>query len=141
MSTIDMALKVAIDAHAGQTDKVGQPYILHILRVMARMQTEAEMIVAILHDVVEDSDMTLDTLREIGFSEAIVLAITAITKQDGDIYENYLQRVKTNPLARRVKLADLEDNMDFKRGLVPSEAYYVRQEKYHKAWHFLHDNG
>lgn len=137
MANIDMALRIAVDAHTGQVDKVGQPYILHVLRVMSKMKTEETMMVATLHDVVEDTDITLEYLREVGFSDDVIGAVDAITKRDGDNYEDYLARVYANEIARQVKLADLEDNMDFKRGLEPSDTLYERYEKYHKAWRFL----
>ena len=137
MANLDTALKIAVEAHTGQVDKVGQPYILHVLRVMSKVATPEEMMVAVLHDVVEDTDITINNLREFGFSDEVIDAVDVITKRDGDNYDNYLARVSANVIARQVKLADLEDNMDFRRGLEPSDKLYERYEKYDKAWRFL----
>src|SRR5215217_9307971 len=115
MPNIEDAIKLALEKHHGQTDKAGEPYILHPLRVMAQMQTEVEQIVAVLHDVVEDSDVTLDDLRRMGYSEEIVTAIDHLSRRDGESYDNFIQRIKPNPLALRVKLGDLRDNMDLRR--------------------------
>lgn len=139
MANLDMALKIAVEAHTGQVDKVGRPYILHVLRVMSKMETPEEMMVAVLHDVVEDTDITLDNLREFGFSGDVIMAVNAITKREGDDYGDYLASVSANAIARQVKLADLEDNMDFRRGLEPSDTLYERYQKYHKAWRYLMD--
>src|SRR5258708_1870513 len=122
--TIEDALQLALRIHRGQVDKNGAPYILHPLRVMARMQTDTERIVAVLHDVVEDSrgkpnQVTLEDLRRMDYSEEVVGAINAVTNREGESYEDFVKRSKQNPISRRVKLADLEDNMDVRR-LAPS---------------------
>lgn len=134
MPTLEDALQVALRAHAGQKDKYGQPYILHPLRVMARMETEAEQIVALLHDVVEDSEITLDALREQGYSAAIVEAVDALSKREGEEYFAFVQRAIANPIARRVKQGDLEDNMDIRRMPEINEEAHKRLQKYRKAW-------
>lgn len=115
MSDLDTALAIAVEAHRGQVDKAGQPYILHPLRVMARVSTPAERLVAVLHDVVEDSPTTLDDLRAAGFPEEVVRAVDFLTRREDETYEAFIERVTGDPLARRVKLADLEDNMTLTR--------------------------
>ncbi|RMF57290.1 MAG: HD domain-containing protein [Calditrichaeota bacterium] len=115
MATIERALEIAFEAHKGQKDKAGKPYILHPLRIMSKMPTEELMIIAILHDVVEDSPWTLEDLRKEGFTEEVLSALDCITKRPGEAYEDYMERVKTNRLAIQVKLGDLQDNMDVRR--------------------------
>ncbi|MCB0084212.1 MAG: HD domain-containing protein [Caldilineaceae bacterium] len=137
MSTLTKAIEIAARAHADQTDKVGAPYILHPLRIMMRVTGEEEQIVAVLHDVVEDSDYTLDDLRAAGFAPEIVEAVDLLTHRDEDSYDAYVERLSTNPLARRVKLGDLEDNMDIKRLEQITPKALARLERYHKAWVFL----
>ena len=132
-------LKVAIDLantyHDGQVDKAGLPYILHPLHVM---NNEAK-IVAILHDMIEDTVITVEDLISYGFDSNIVNAIVAITKVNGISYDDYLKRVKTNELARIVKLADLSHNMDMTRLPNPTKRDYQRLEKYKKAYEYLMD--
>ena len=115
MADLERALAIALEAHRGQKDRHGAPYILHPLRVMCRMRTDPQRIVAVLHDVVEDSDWTLDQLRREGFSEEIVHAVDCLTKRPGEPYDETIRRAASHPLARAVKLADLEDNMDLNR--------------------------
>jgi len=123
--------------HAGAVDKAGQPYILHPLRVMARLSTDTERIVAILHDVVEDSEVTLDDLRADGFSDEIVDAIDHVTRRGGESYEAFIERIAPHPLARRVKIADLEDNMDVTRLVVLDERGTERMQRYLRSWQRL----
>ena len=125
-----MALQWAKAAHQGQKDKAGQAYILHPMHVAEQMETDAEKAVAYLHDVVEDTGVTLEDLRSMGFSDEIVDAVEAITRQDGESYDQYLQRVACNAIARRVKLADLRHNSDLSRFQHPTAADYARCEKY-----------
>ena len=135
---LDKAIAIAAQAHLGQKDRVGAPYILHPLRVMFRVQSEAEMIVAALHDVVEDCPAwDFDRLREEGFSEEIIDAIDHVTRRDGETYEAFVDRSAGNELARRVKLADLEDNMDIKRLNNLTEDDQARLARYHRAWQRL----
>lgn len=133
MNKLELAIEIALAAHKGQTDKAGMPYILHPLRLMLQMKTEEEMIVAVLHDVVEDGDPTIDDLRAKGFSHEIIDAIVCITKLDGEHYDDYIQRIKINSLASRVKIADLKDNMDLGRLISPQQQDLDRVEKYKKA--------
>jgi (p)ppGpp synthase/HD superfamily hydrolase len=134
---LEKAIKIAVEAHQGQTDRYGAPYILHPTRVMARLQTTSEKIVGILHDVVEDTDWTFEKLSAEGYSDVLVEAIKAVTKQEGEEYEAFVRRSAANPLAKKIKLADLEDNMDLRRMPEVTEKDLSRLQKYVKAWHFL----
>ena len=107
MSTLERAIEIAMKAHKGQMDKAGAPYILHPLRVMMSLDSESEMIVGILHDVIEDSAWTAEQLREEGFSEEIIEALDCLTKREGESYEDFIDRAKLTPLSHRVKIADL----------------------------------
>ncbi len=130
---LNKAIQIATEAHKDQFDKAGKPYILHPLRVMLHCENEAEQICAILHDVVEDSDVTFDDLRSHGFSEEIISALDCLTKRDGESYNDFISRVLANELASRVKLADLRDNMDLTRIAHPNDQDFARIEKYRKA--------
>ncbi len=136
-------LKVAIDLantyHDGQVDKAGLPYILHPLHVMNNVDGLEAKIVAILHGMIEDTVITVEDLISYGFDSNIVNAIVAITKVNGISYDDYLKRVKTNELARIVKLADLSHNMDMTRLPNPTKRDYQRLEKYKKAYEYLMD--
>ena len=134
MSHLERAIRLAVEAHQGQKDKAGVPYILHPLRVMFGMRAETEMMTAVLHDVIEDTEWTLDTLREEGFPEQVLEALDRLTRRDEESYEAFIDRVKDNPIARSVKLADLEDNMDIKRISNLTEKDSDRLAKYHRAW-------
>ncbi len=134
MSTLDRAVNIASSAHQGQTDKAGRPYILHPLRLMMRFEQIEAQIVAVLHDVVEDSSWTFEQLEQEGFSEQIVAALRCLTKQKGENYEDFIERILPNPLASQVKLKDIEDNMDLKRLEKIGEKDLARVEKYHRAW-------
>lgn len=138
MADLERAITIATEAHNGQLDKGGEPYILHPLRVMARLTAEQDRIVAILHDVAEDCPAwPLERLRA-EFAPIIGAALDAITKRKGEDYDAYLGRVKANPIAAMVKLADLEDNSDMTRlGRTPTDADWARRAKYDKAATFL----
>lgn len=139
---LQAAIKLAVEAHDGSPpDKGGQPYILHPLRVMLRLETDDERIVAVLHDVVEDTDHTLDSLRERGFSAEVLAALDCVTKREGESYEHFIGRCEQNPLARRVKLADLEDNLDVRRLPSVSDQDAARLEKYLTSWRRLKADG
>lgn len=133
MSTIERAIQIAAEAHAGQVDKAGAPYVLHPIRVMLRMKTNDERIVAVLHDVVEDSLWTLDLLRAEGFSEGVVRAIDSVTRRDSETYEDFVLRAGLDSIGRRVKLADLEDNCDLGRIAAPTEKDHERIARYRRA--------
>lgn len=130
---LERAIAIAAEAHAGQVDKGGAPYILHPLRVMLAMSEPRERIVAVLHDVVEDSDWTFEGLAEAGFSPAVIAALKALTKTDGEAYDAFIQRAKANPIARQVKLADIADNSDLTRISQPTTEDHWRMEKYRRA--------
>ncbi len=134
MATLEKAILIAAQAHQGQKDKAGEPYILHPLRVMLRMDSETEMIVAVLHDVVEDSQWTMDGLRKEGFSEEVLEIVDCLTRRKEESYEEFIGRVRPNLKAKKVKLADLEDNMDMRRIEKPTEKDWERVKKYHRAW-------
>lgn len=137
MSTLERAIAIAAQAHSGQVDKAGVPYILHPLRVLLRQQTLDAQIVAALHDVVEDSPWTLDQLRAEGFPPEIIAAVDAITRRPDEEYEAFVLRAGRNPLARPVKLADLDDNLDQTRIAQPTTKDKARLEKYRNAKRLL----
>ncbi|WP_375771218.1 GTP pyrophosphokinase [Archangium gephyra] len=132
--TLEDAIALAVEAHRGQRDKAGQTYILHPLRVMMRLETETERMVAILHDVVEDSPWTLERLRALGYPEEVLGALDCLTKREGETYEAFIERVLPHPLARRVKRADLEDNMDVRRLPAVTAKDAERLARYRAAW-------
>lgn len=134
MATLEKAIFIALKAHQGQKDKADDPYILHPLRVMLRMASETEMIAAVLHDVVEDTDWTTADLRKEGFSEEVLKMVDCLTRRQKETYEEFIERVKLNSTARKIKLADLEDNMDINRISEPTEEDWERLKKYHRAW-------
>ena len=131
---LERAISIAVEAHRGQKDKNGKPYILHPISVMGKVETETEKTVAVLHDVVEDTDWTFDDLKKEGFPQEIISAVDCVTKRDGEAYEDFVSRSARNPIARRVKLADLEDNMDVRRMPAPTDKDVERLRKYRKAW-------
>jgi (p)ppGpp synthase/HD superfamily hydrolase len=134
MSSLERAIAIAAEAHAGQQDKAGAPYVLHPLRMMLRLSSNDERIVAVLHDVCEDCPgWTFDRLRAEGFSEPILAALDSVTKRDGETYEDFVRRAAANPIGRAVKLADLQDNCDLSRISKPAERDFQRIEKYKKA--------
>jgi (p)ppGpp synthase/HD superfamily hydrolase len=137
MSTLERAICIAAEAHQGQVDKAGAPYILHVLRVMLSVNSNVDRIVAVLHDVVEDTPWTLDTLRAEGFGEEIIAAIDCLTRREGEPYDAFIQRVSTNHIGRRVKLADLADNANLSRIQAPSPQDRARVSKYEKAMQLL----
>jgi len=137
MTLLEKAIEIALHAHAGQKGKDGSPYILHPLRIMTRMSTDEERMAAVLHDVVEDSDVTLEDLRNAGFPEGVLTAVKLLTHEEGVTYEDYVERLKTHPMARRIKLADLEDNSDIRRLSGIEERDLERLRKYHRAWQIL----
>lgn len=130
---LDKAILIAVKAHQGQTDKGGQPYILHPLRVMFSTNTETERICAVLHDVIEDTSVSLNYLRNEGFSEEIICALDALTRRNDETYNEFISRIINNKIACHVKLADLCDNMNLSRIENPSKNDYKRVEKYYKA--------
>lgn len=130
---LDKAIQIAVTAHRGQVDRGGEPYILHPMRVMIEQKGRTEKICAILHDVIEDTEVTFEDLRREGFSEEVIIALNALTKRDGEAYEDYVGRVVQNPIAMRVKLMDLTDNMDLSRLNITEPSDLKRFQKYEKA--------
>ncbi|MBL4931810.1 GTP pyrophosphokinase [Clostridium paridis] len=130
---LEKAIIIATKAHGGQVDKAGEAYILHPLRVMLSGKTEIERICGVLHDVIEDTEVTLEYLKAEGFSEEILEALDALTRKANENYDDFIERVINNKLACYVKLADLNDNMDLSRIKNPTERDYIRLEKYRKA--------
>lgn len=134
MSTLENAIVLAAQKHAGQKDKSGQPYILHLIRVMLSMETEEERIVAILHDILEDTDVTVSDLLKRGFSEEVVEAIRSVTRRENESYMDFIIRANENEIGRKVKIADLKDNMDWDRIQQPTDDDLKRMRKYQKAY-------
>lgn len=132
MSTIHRAIVIATEAHSGMVDKAGKPYILHPLRLMLRMDSLNEMMAAVLHDVVEDSDWTLERLRAEGFDDEVVIAVDALTKREEETYEEFVVRASKNTIGKKVKIADLEDNLDISRINNPTDKDRLRMERYRK---------
>lgn len=137
MADLEDAILLAVQKHRGQQDRAGAPYILHPLRVMARMSTDMERMVAVLHDVVEDCGVALDGLRAAGYPEAVVAALDRLTRRETESYEAFIDRVQPDQLARRVKLADLDDNMDLRRLPEVGEKDVERYRRYLRAWRQL----
>lgn len=137
LELLEKAIGIAVEAHRGKQDRYGAPYILHPLRVMGRVSTLEEKTVAALHDVVEDTRWTFEDLDRAGFPARIVQALKCLTKREGEDYDEYVRRSAGNALARRVKLADLEDNMDVSRLPHVGEEEKERLGKYLKAWRSL----
>jgi (p)ppGpp synthase/HD superfamily hydrolase len=137
MSDLTTAIKIACDAHANQTDKAGEPYILHPLRLMERFRDKSTMIVAVLHDVIEDSQHDLDFLQAQGFDKSILEAVDAITKRKNEAYKDFIERLSFNDMAVKVKIEDLKDNLDLTRLKNIVDKDLERIDKYHKALVFL----
>lgn len=133
MSTLERAIAIAAKAHEGQVDKAGAPYILHPLQMMLNLSSTEERITAVLHDVVEDCGVLLDSLRAEGFSKNVIEAIDSVTRRANESYDAFVLRAAANPIGRRVKLADLENNSDLSRIENPTARDYDRLEKYRRA--------
>lgn len=141
MSLLEKAIGLALRVHRGQRDRYGRPYILHPLHVMLQMDNDVEMMAAVLHDVIEDSDTTLADLQAEGFPPAVLEAVRLMTHDKGAIsYEAYVRRLKPNETARKIKMADLEHNMDIRRMDRVRPADVERLEKYRRAWEMLTTN-
>jgi hypothetical protein len=135
---LDFAMLLAIEQHRGQVDKAGEPYILHVLRVGLAGKTREEQIVGVLHDIVEDTVMTIDRLSRV-FSEDIVSGVDAVTRRDGESYEDFILRAYQHPVGRQVKMNDLRDNMRPDRNRNPTPADKERFDKYDRAYQVLTD--
>lgn len=135
MSTLERAIEIATEAHQGQLDKAGKDYIGHPLRVMAMGRTLDEKIVGVLHDVIEDSDWTFGMLQNEGFSPEVIEALRCVTKtSENENYDDFIDRIRKNPLATAVKLNDLTDNMDIRRLPYLSDKDVKRLKRYLKAY-------
>jgi len=136
-ATLEDAIALAVEAHRGQKDRAGAPYILHPLRVMYRLGWDAPekaRMAAVLHDVVEDTPIKLADLRARGFPEEVVAAVDLLSRRPEDSYEQFIERVLPDPIARRVKRADLEDNLEVRRLPAVTAKDAERFEKYRAAW-------
>ena len=127
------AIRLMFDLHKEQTDKSGLPYVFHPWHVAESMDDEITATVALLHDAVEDTDLTLEGVREAGFPEAVVAALGCMTHDDSVDYMDYVRALAPNAVARKVKLADLRHNADITRLDAPTEKDLARREKYLKA--------
>lgn len=137
---LDKAALICVSKHAGQRDKMGCAYFQHPMRVAMRCRTDEEKMVALLHDTIEDTDVTAEYLLAEGFPREIVDGVLSVTKREGESYQDFVARAKNNPLGRAVKLHDLEDNLDIFRldALTPDMA--ARYTKYLAAYKFLMSN-
>ncbi len=133
MPTLERAIEIAARAHAGQVDKAGEPYVLHPMRLMLKVRGPLQRMAAVLHDVVEDSAVTLQDLRDEGFPAEVVDAVQALTKQEGESRLSAAARAAANPIARVVKLADVGDNMDLSRIANPTDKDYARLREYEQV--------
>jgi (p)ppGpp synthase/HD superfamily hydrolase len=137
MPTIEDAIALATEAHRGQTRPDGGPYILHPLRVMLSLLDELDQVAAVLHDVVEDTSITLDDLRRRGYDAEVIEVVDRLTRREGESYEQFIERIAPHPRARRIKLADLADNMDVRRLRTFEARDCERMARYHRAWRRL----
>lgn len=133
------ALKLCFEAHKNQTDKSGIPYVFHPFHLAEQMNDEKTTIAALLHDVVEDTDYTIDDLERVGFSPDVLEALKLLTHTDGMPYMEYVAKIKENPIAKAVKLADLEHNSDLSRLDIVDEEALKRKEKYGQAIRLLNE--
>jgi len=137
MNDLERAVDIAVDAYEGQTDKAGETYIRHPLRVMQQMDTETERVVAVLHDVVEDAEYTLADVEH-AFDAEVRDAVDALTKRDGEDYlDEFIPRTTANEIAQKVKRADIEDNMDLTRLSDVNDEILEKQATYHEAFQRL----
>ena len=135
---LEKAIEIAQEAHKGVKDKGGHDYINHPIRVMHAMSNDQEKIVAILHDVVEDSDWTFERLKEEGFEDSVIESLRCVTKySEEEDYQEFIKRAATNKIATKVKMADIEDNLDLSRLGTLNEKDLTRIEKYKKALKYL----
>lgn len=143
MLTLEEAIILAVEAHYGQKDLYGGAFILHPLTVMSKMSTDVERIVAVLHDVTEDTELTLDDIIAIEATDDIIKSLVLLDKNNHESYADMIKGIKEDDIARKVKIADLEHNMDIKRIIgreCLSEGDKNRLGKYLWAWSYLTDN-
>lgn len=144
MATLERAIEIAVLAHKGARDKAGAPYVLHPLRLMFAVDDPDAKIVAVLHDVVEDSKpparFDFETLRGEGFSERVLAALDCVTARENESYDAFIERILPNPIACSVKIADITDNLDLRRlGTEISDRDVERIRKYRRALARLND--
>ena len=137
MSTLEKAVEIAARAHAGQTDKAGEPYLLHPLRIMQTVTTPEERMAAVLHDVVEDTPLTFADLEAEGFSAPVINALRALTKAPGESRMEAAKRAGADPIALRVKIADVTDNMNLSRIPQPTPQDRARLKEYEQVRAYL----
>jgi (p)ppGpp synthase/HD superfamily hydrolase len=137
MPDLERALQIAVQAHAGQKDKSGAAYIFHPLRVMMRCTHPTAKIVALLHDVVEDTDVTFEQLEKEGFSPEVLATLRLVTHDPKVSYEDYIESIAQDKLATEIKIADLEDNSDIRRLQQVDDKAIARLRKYHAAYQRL----
>ena len=136
------AIKLCYKAHAGHVDKSGLPYVHHPLHLAEQMDDETSTVVALLHDVVEDTQYTFDDLEQMDFGDEVIAALRLLTHADGVPYLDYVKEIANNPVAKKVKLADLAHNSDLSRlDHEPTETDLARVEKYRKAREILLQKG
>ena len=133
MSTLQRAIEIAVEAHHGQKDKNGMPYILHPLRLMFQMKSDSEKMAAVLHDVVEDSDWTLEQLKSEGFNGDVIEAVNLLTRDDNDSYDEFVQKIASSPISKAVKIADITDNLDLSRISRMTGKDVARVKKYQRV--------
>ena len=133
----DRALQIAIQAHREQKDKSGREYIMHPIRVAERCKDPRAKIVALLHDTIEDTNVTAEYLRCEGFPDEIINGVLSVTKREGETYDDFVRRAAENVIGREVKIADLEDNMDIRRLKEITAEDVARLQKYLRAWQYL----
>lgn len=140
MADLSNAIDVAVRAHFGQLDQTGEPYILHCMRVMAQVRNTQARIVAVLHDILEDTSVTVEELRAAGFDDVVIEAVESLTRRDDEPYMKFILRAHANPVARVVKMADLQDNFNLPRTLLRSDRLpkdLYRLARYMIAYRFL----
>lgn len=137
MSTLEKSIALAATQHAGQLDKGGQPYILHPLRLMLQFSNPTLQIIAVLHDILEDTATTAEDLKALGFSVEIIQSIQALTKQTGESRLQAAKRTTLNPLATQVKYVDVLDNMNLSRINNPTARDFARLEEYKEVLEIL----
>ena len=134
-----LAMKLCFEAHKDQVDKSGIPYVFHPIHLAEQMKDEETTVVALLHDLLEDTEYSANDLRKLGFSESVIRAIQTMTHPEGMDYMEYVKRIKSDTIARQVKLADLQHNSDITRlDRVDAEAL-ARAEKYRAAMAILQE--
>ena len=133
LSLLEKAIRISTNAHTGQVDKAGMPYILHPIRVMMNVKTIYQKTLAILHDVLEDTSVTIDMLWDDGFSDAFLKDLSLLTRDENTPYDEYILRIKENNNVRKVKIADMRDNTNILRYHELESKHMKMIEKYHKA--------